>query len=351
MHPDEITPEWMTFALRESGVLKKASAKKVNREILGSSKGFLSSAVRVNIEYDEVEEQAPNSVVIKLEPESKMLQDVGYELHAFEREIRFYKEVARNAPIRLAMMYFSVDEPPAYSIVMEDLSSYIPGDQVAGMNEEQILDTVETVAKLQSRYWDNSALDALDWMPARNDIYSDYGEKWDSFVKHFSSYVDPQALKIGERLAPYVSWLDEEISKRPKTIVHANLREDNLLFGNPNSDEAILIIDWQTAIRSMGVFDVAFIMGGSELPSEREGHQSDVIRRWHDTLIKEGVENYGWEDALRDTRLGALACICFRVHFHFPYIGSEGRTLELAKAMFSRHFSSALELDAGSVLP
>jgi len=351
IHPNEITPEWLTYALRAGGVIKKASIKNLKREILGSGKGFLSSAVRVNIEYDKVEWNAPKSVVVKIEPESKVQQDIGYKLHAFQREIRFYKEVAKNTPIRLPILYFSVDEPPAYSIVMEDLSSFTPGDQVIGMGENLVLSTVEALARLQSKYWNNSALDALKWMPTTNGIFVDYVEKWDSFVKHFGSFVDPQALKVGEKLGPSISWLEEEISKRPKTIVHSNLKEDNLLFGNPNSDEAVLILDWQTTIRSMGAFDVAFLIGGSELPSERKGHQFEVLRRWYDMLLTEGVEKYPWEDAVRDLRLGALACLCFRVHFHTPFIGAEGRTLALTKVMFSRHFSSALEMDAESVLP
>ncbi len=351
MHPDEITPEWLTHALRSGGVLKKASAIKLNTEILGTGKGFMSSAVRVNIEYDEAEEDAPKSVVVKIEPESEKLQNIGYQQHVFEREIHFYKEVGINVPIRIPILYFSVDEPPAYSMVMEDLKSFTPGDQIIGMKENMIISTVQAMAKIQSKYWNNSLLDALEWMPIKNDIFEDYSEKWDSFVKYFGSFVDPQALKIGEKLRPYALWLDKEISKRPKTLVHANLKEDNLLFGDPDSDEAVLILDWQTTIRSMGAFDVAFLIGGSEVPAERKGHQFEVLRSWHDTLIEDGVENYRWEEAVRDLRLGALACLCFRVHFHTVYIGAEGRALEVAKVIFSRHFSSALEMDAELVLP
>jgi len=351
MHPEEITPEWLTFALRSGRVIKNASVKNLKREIIGSGRGFMSSAVRVNIEYDSVERGTPDSVVVKIEPESKKLQDIGNELHVFEREIRFYKEVAKNTPIRLPILYFSVDKPPAYSMVMEDLRSFTPGDQIVGMTDDMVLSTVQAMAKIQSGYWNNSLLDTLRWMPTTNDLFKDCPENWDSFVEHFGTLVDPEALKVGEKLVPHALWLEKEISKRPKTIVHGNLREDNLLFGDPNSDEAVLILDWQTAIRSMGAFDVAFIIGGSEQPSERKGHQFEVLRRWYDTLIAQGVENYTWEEAQRDFRLGALACLCFRVRFHVGFINAEGRASELAKLMYSRHFSSALETDAASVLP
>lgn len=351
LHPQDITTEWITYALRSGGVLEKASVKDLKKEILGDGKGFLSSVVRVKIEYDIIEADAPRSVVVKIEPESESFREFGDELNAFQREIRFYKEIARNVPIRLPVIYFTVDEPPAYSMLMEDLSSYTAGDQVIGMHEKQVSSTVEALARLQSRYWNNAALKALKWMPTTNSISIDYKSKWDSFVMHFGKYADPKGLKVGERLGDSIPWLEEEISKRPKTIVHSDLREDNLLFGTPDSDEAVLILDWQLAIRSMGAFDVARLMGGSELPSERRGHQFEVLRRWYDTLIKEGVEGYTWKEAVRDFRLGALACLTYPVHFHDAVIGIEGRTMELVKALISRQFSSVVEIDAESLLP
>jgi hypothetical protein len=350
-HPQEITPEWLTFALRSGGVIKNASVKYLKREIIGTDRGFLSSAVRVNIEYDSVERGAPDSVVVKIEPESKKLQDIGYQLHAFEREILFYKVVSQNVPIRLPVLYYSVDEPPAYCMVMEDLSSFTPGDQVEGMTEDQVLSTVESMAKLQSRYWDNTALDTIEWMPTTNNIYADFEENWGSVVEHFGIMIDPDILKMGKKLGLSVSWLEEEISKRPKTIVHSDLKEDNLLFGNPNSDEAVLIIDWQTAIRSMGAFDVAYLMGGSEIVSELRVHHFDVLSRWHNTLLTEGVENYSWEDAVRDLKLGALASVCFRVRFHKAFIAAKGRSLDRLIVIFNRLSTLILEVDAVSVLP
>jgi len=351
LHPQEITAEWITFALRAGGVINQAIVRNVKKEILGGGKGFLSSVVRVSLDYDRVDKDAPKSVVVKIEPESDTFRKFGDELNAFQREIRFYKEVASNVPIRLPILYFSVDEAPAYSMVMEDLSSYTPGDQVIGMHRDQVMATVEILAKLQARYWDNIALERLRWMPTTNAIGIDYQEKWGSFVEHFGAYVEKKGLEVGERLGNSISWLEKEIEGRPKTIVHTDLREDNLLFGNPNSDEAILILDWQLAIRSIGVFDVARIIGGSELPSERSGHQFEVLRRWYDALIREGVRDYSWEDAVRDFRLGALELLCFPVHFHVGLIGSEGRSMELAQAICGRVFSSAVEIDAASVLP
>ena len=83
MHVEEITPQWITHALREGGVLKEASVKSIEKKILGEGKGFLSSVVQVKIEYDTIEKDAPVSVVVKIEPEEGGFKDFGDEVGAF----------------------------------------------------------------------------------------------------------------------------------------------------------------------------------------------------------------------------------------------------------------------------
>ena len=351
MHVDEITPEWITHALKGGGYLKNASVKSIEKKILGDAKGFLSSVVQVKIEYDTIQQDAPASVVVKIEPEEGGFKDFGDELNAFEREIRFYKEVASNLPIRLPELYYAVDKPPAYSMVMEDLSPFVPGDQLVGMHEQQVMTTVEEIARIQALYWNNEALEKLVWMPETNNISDSYSSKWESFVENFGYCLSDEAKELCGELAHNIDWKKAEISKRQKTIVHSDLREDNLLFPPPGSNDSILIIDWQITIRSIGAFDVARLLGGSELPQERKGHEFKVLKTWHDTLLQEGIKDYKWEDAIYDLRLGMLSYLCYPVYFHKEIIGVEGRAKLLAEAIFTRSFASAVEIDAGSILP
>jgi len=351
MHPEDITPEWITHALEEGGYLKHSSIKSIEKEILGEGKGLLSSVVRVGIKYGLQEENAPNSVVVKIEPEEGEFVDFNTELRAFQREIRFYREVASNVPIRLPKFYYAVDKPPAYSLVLEDLSHYSPGDQLVGMHKEQVLTVVEQIAGLQSAYWNNEALEELGWMPQINGISSDFAENWPSFVENYGFCLDDRGIKLGEKLSGFIDWKNSVIEKRPQTIVHADLREDNIMFGPPGSEDATIILDWQLTIRSLGAADVARLMGGSEIPRERKGHQFEILKRWYDTLLKGGVTDYSWDDAVYDFRLGTLSYLCYPVHFHKAGIGAEGRLKELVDVIYRRSFSSAVDIDAGSILP
>ncbi|NGX58723.1 MAG: hypothetical protein K940chlam3_01631, partial [Chlamydiae bacterium] len=226
-----------------------------------------------------------------------------------------------------------------------------PGDQVEGMTESETIATVTTIARIQANFWDNDLLEKLSWMPITNAVELDYKGKWESFVQHFGHFTDEKGLRVGVKVGQYSEWLEKEIESRPKTIVHADLRADNLLFGPPGTREEVVILDWQIAMRSMGAFDVARLMAGSEPIKERKGHHMEVVRCWHSTLLEHGVEDYPWEEALYDFRLGALATLFYPVHFHTSLIGVTGRDLELIRVIIHRAFSCAVEVDAISVLP
>lgn len=350
--PDEVTPAWLTHALRDGCVLGSgALVADCVRTPIGEGVGFLSRVLRVALTYAGNADPAPATVVVKLEPGAGEFRSLGDQLHAFEREIRFYHEVAAQAPVRLPHLYYADSRPPDYAMVMEDLGFATPGDQVAGMHANQVLATARLIGRLQARFWNNDALAALDWMPASNEIDFDYDTKWPSLVAHFGDLISEDGLALGQRLGAAHAWVAAEIARRPRTVVHSDLRADNLLFGPPGTDDEILIVDWQLAIRSMGAFDVARLMGGSELPDERRGHQLDALRAWHDALRDGGVRDYPWADAERDFRLGALAALFFPIHFHTGVIDSTGRSRALAEAIIRRLFASAVELDAASVLP
>lgn len=350
-HVIEISPAWLTAALRNGGVLSEATATSVDTKVIGEGVGFLSSVGRIRLHYDRTEPGAPASVVVKIEPERENFRELGDGFHAFEREIRFYREVASRVPIRLPKVYFTLVEPPDYAIVMEDLSFCTPGDQVQGMHTDQVIAAARVMAHIQGAFWNNEAMGSLSWMPRTNAFGDHYRSSWPSFVAYARDRVSREGIAAGERVGAAIEWLDAEMQKAPPTIVHNDLRADNLLFGPFGRPDAVFILDWQLATQSMGAFDVARLLGGSEAPAERGGHQFEVLRSWYDTLLAQGVSDYGWDDAVRHFRIGTLAALEIPVGFHEIALSQGGRSIELIDAITRRMFASVLEVDALSVLP
>lgn len=351
-HVNEISAEWLTAMLQESGVLSQnAKVTGVAAQVIGEGVGFLSRVGRVRLRYDRAEPHAPDSVVVKIEPESENFREIGDEFHAFEREIRFYREVATRVPIRLPRIYGTLTEPPDYAIVMEDLSFCTPGDQLVGLHTDHVIAASRLMGHIQARFWNNEAIESLAWMPRTNAFGDRYRENWPSFVKYASERISPAAMNVGERVGASLDWLEAEMHRAPPTVVHNDLRADNLLFGKPDTEEAVFIVDWQLATRSMGAFDVARLLGGSEPPAERSGHQFEVLRFWHNTLTENGVTAYSWDDAIYHFRVGALAMLEIPVGFHEVAVSQGGRGIELIDLISRRAFASVLEIDAISVLP
>ena len=137
-HPrtiEEISAPWLTDVLRGAGILRRVIVRAVDIQAIGEGLGFLRGRARVTISYDQHEDGAPASVVVKLPASNKAGSDFAESLHAYEREIRFYREVAPRTPIRVPRVFATIMEPAdsVFILVMEDLNGLTVGDQVRVM--------------------------------------------------------------------------------------------------------------------------------------------------------------------------------------------------------------------------
>ena len=51
--PEDLTPEWLTDALREDGCIKRARVTSLTWELVGEGVGFIGQIARVTPAYDE----------------------------------------------------------------------------------------------------------------------------------------------------------------------------------------------------------------------------------------------------------------------------------------------------------
>lgn len=351
---EEITATWVEGALRTGGASGLPAVGGVSLHVIGSERGFLSQTVRVEVEYAApAAAGAPASVVVKIEPEGGSFREAERGSKAFDREIRFYREVASQLPIRLPRIYFTDASDAGKVLVMEDLSRYESIDQIHGMRNEQVVATVREAAKLHATFWNRPELAALDWLPLHDHFFADgFEEHWPAFAASYELRIGRDAVRLGERVARHLRWIEERIAERPLTLVHGDLRADNLLFGRDPKHPEVVVLDWQLATRSLGAIDVARLLGGSEPAAERRGHQLEVFAAWHEGLLRAGLADYDFDEALADFRLAVLYCLFIPVK-GFTLCGPDasGRTGRLLDVIAERLFASAIELDAGALLP
>jgi hypothetical protein len=62
---EEITPEWLTRVLRESGAIEGARVESIDASSLGEDSGVTAAIHLLNVGYDFIEENAPQKIVAK----------------------------------------------------------------------------------------------------------------------------------------------------------------------------------------------------------------------------------------------------------------------------------------------
>ena len=106
-HVEEITARWVDEALRAGGAADLPEVSAVRTQVIGNEKGFLSQTMRIEIDYTGSGRGAPTSLVVKIEPELASLLEAERGSKAFDREIRFYREVACRVPLRVPRIYYA----------------------------------------------------------------------------------------------------------------------------------------------------------------------------------------------------------------------------------------------------
>ncbi len=307
----EISAAWIDDVLRSAGVISSQRVIAISLRPIGESKGFLSSVAAIDLTYDDAAAGGPAAVVVKLEPAAGVFRDTERNTRAFERESLFYRDVAGSVDVRVPQVYYAHAGLDGSVLVMEDLTQLTCGDQVRGMLHHEVIATARQIGRVHAAYWNNDQLAALEWLPDHDPFwFAGYEEHWPGFAREFEVRLGREGLALGEGVLRHLKWLTERLAGRPSSLVHADLRADNLMFGDPQSSDAVVILDWQLATRSMAAADPTRLLGGSEPASQRNGHHLEVFAAWHETLISRGVKDYEFDEALDDFRLGAVQSAC-----------------------------------------
>ena len=351
---EDVDAAWLDDALREGGAIGDARVVAAELEPIGVGVGLLGDLARATLTNDGEPGDAPTTVIVKLPSHHEANRAQGMMFGFYEREIRFYREVAPTVRVRVPRCWWSGSDPEAglFGLLIEDLSDYDMADQVAGMTAEQATRAVEALARFHADWWSTDALEDLDWMPYSNgpitmQAVGVYERGWPAFLEHFGDHLSPEGRALGERVRDHFAGLLGLLGQPPRTIVHTDFRLDNLFFGPRD----VAIIDWQLSTRGRGVYDVAYLLCQSMDVDVRRAAEMDVLKRWHDVLVAEGVADYSWTDAVEDYTRSAMICLVIPVAAGADMDLGNERGRALVAALADRAFTAALDLDAGRLLP
>jgi hypothetical protein len=356
---ENLSPQWLTDALRETDVIENARVTSFESEIIGEGAGFMGQLAQVDLQYDPPEADAPRSLIAKFpnaSPENRRLANM---FSFYDIETHFYREIADEIELRTPCCYYSALDPETHDFVLllEDLAPARVGDQLAGCSPAQAELAIHHLAKFHATWWENPRLDQLGWLPDTNDpvraqtTQAGYQMAWGPFVDGFGDQVPPSMLEIGERFGRNVARLMDGLAASPRTIMHADYRLDNLFFATPEGGDPLAVIDWQLCQRGRGAFDIAYFVTFTLPPEERKAKEMRLLHDYHRVLTECGVQDYDFAACLRDYRLSALFCWLYAVIDLGGIDTANERGLALAMNNLHRSVAAVTDLNAQELIP
>jgi len=351
--PDAITSAWLTEALRGSGVISRASVVGVERVRVGT--GLVGQSIRFSLTYDCDESGAPASVVGKFPSPEPVSRATGINGGIYEREVRFYREVAPTVRIRTPRCYAGAFDAATgdFVLLLEDLAPARQGDQIAGCSVAEAERALVELAGLHALRWGEAALIGLDWLPRATPESlkrreATYQAVWPRFLETYAEALPPGGAELGERFGHALSrGLDPGDAVR--CVTHGDYRIDNMMFGTEEGGYPLAVVDWQTVAIGVGAWDAAYFLGAGPLVEDRRANEERLLRRYYDALLEGGVSGYAWDACWRDYRRGSLHGLVMTV-VSSMIVDTDARGVAMFSTMAERHFTHALDLDAAEFL-
>lgn len=364
---EDADPEFVTSALRSSGVIGAGTrVAEVEHDAIGEGVGIVGQLARLHLRYDGQAAGAPGTVVLKIPSQYPENRAVGDHFDFYQREGRFYEQLADKVPVRTADCYWNhIDaEHGVFGLLLEDLGDRTMISQIAGVPALRAEEALRALARLHGTWWASSELDALEWMPRLDSPINlaagqQYRDAWPLFVERIGDAIPSEAIELGERTqVVFEDLLRDGTADAPLTICHGDFRGDNLMFDDRASgDDAVALLDWQISYRGPAITDVAYFLCQSLTVEERRDHQADLVRAWYDELdaairlaMAPGLDDYPFELAWEQYRRASLGTTVYPVTAMGAMDPANERGRELVASMAVRAFTASLDLEAGSFL-
>jgi hypothetical protein len=285
--PEAISPAWLSARLGHP-----VSTIRVEPVIEGS--GVNGEMYRLYLGGPGSGSDLPPSIMAKFPSHRPAARGVARYQRWYEREVRFYLELAQATPMRTPRCLEAAITPDDdFILLLEDLGAFPQGNQVAGCSVRQAERAVEAAAALHARWWEPEPAPHA-WLPfttvgldRAGPVSGAFARAWsvvrDAFPERARSALDRGVEAYPELLA--------EVSRGPVTLCHGDYRLDNVFF-DPTQDDEVIAFDWQFACRARGTYDIAYFLALDLEPAVLAEHRDALFERYIATLSERGVEGY-----------------------------------------------------------
>jgi Ecdysteroid kinase-like family len=345
---DEVTPQWLTSALRADPALPQdITVTGLRAERIAQDTGFSSLLYRVHLDGSA---GLPATVIVKLPAES-LARGAMEMLGGYRKEVHFYETVAGYAPMSTPHCHVArvaVDSAD-FVLVLEDLRDWDNADHLTGLSLEHTRLCLEQLAGLHA--WSLNADDAvlegfpgLDTPIARDIFLPVFAPAWQVYLDKTATPVPPAVADFAGRFAELAPAALEALSER-SMVLHGDIRADNMFFrGNE-----LKVVDFQMAGRGAGVADVAYLVSQGLPTGLRRGHDQQLVRDYLGHLAVFGVTDYSFDEAWRHYRFAVAYLMYLPVTILISWDTLPERSRQLCLTLVDRAVATIADIEALAV--
>jgi hypothetical protein len=349
VEPGAVTPGWLSQVLG-------AKVRECRLEQIGIGVGLLGRLYRAHLDGDS---DVPSSVVIKfptLDPVARSAICENLELYL--TEVRFYQEIGLANPLRPARPYFAAFDELSHDfvLVLEDVGGLRLADQTIGCNAKDAETVIDAIARQHAHWWESAHFATLPWLKTYRDppfpkvLAANFESAWPRFLEGVGADVSPALRTFGERFPSLIPWFLDELVRPPLTLLHGDLRLDQLFFATGLDDPPVTALDWQLTAKGRGAYDVGYFLSQSLATDVRRGCEAELLKRYCGRLAERGIA-YPAAELQRDYRITVAWC------FIYPVLGAgqldvaNQRQLDLLRTVFERSATAIDDNDALALRP
>jgi hypothetical protein len=343
--PGDLTAAWLAAAIG-AGPIADFCVERIGT-------GQMSECYRVRLTYADGETAGPESVVLKVAATDPESRQTGLAMGLYEREVRFYGDVAAGLAGPIAPCYHAAVDTATgvFDLLLGDAGPAVVGDEIAGATIEQARLGVVELGRLQGPLLGDAELAQAPWLN-RESVVSQtiFAALYAGFIDRYADQITAEHRVVCERLvAAFDGYLAQESQDgRIQGLIHGDYRLDNMLFGSAAADRALTVVDWQTVTWGPALTDLSYFVGGSLPTEDRRAHYDELLRAYHDALgpqapisladVREGVR--------RQSFFGVMMSIAAPM-----LVERTERGDRMFMTMLQRHCDHVLDTDALATLP
>jgi hypothetical protein len=342
--PEDLTADWLTAAIG-AGTVERFGAERIGT-------GQMSECYRVALTYAGGA-TGPASVVLKVAASDPASRQTGLALGLYEREVRFYTDIAPRVGGPVAPCYSAGFDPESgeFHLLLGDAAPAVVGDEIRGATVEQAMLAMAELGRLHAPLLGQSAMADVEWLNRESPMNQALiAQLYTGFIDRYGDQIEPAHREVCERLVGgFDAFLVQEAAAdRIHGLVHGDYRLDNMLFGQQGADRPLTVVDWQTVTWGPATTDVAYFLGCALADDIRRDNYDALLGAYHDALgpeaalsrddVREGVRRQGF--------FGVMMAIVSSM-----LVERTARGDEMFMTMLRRHSQHVIDTDALATLP